>query len=61
MYGLRPGLEQKERDAKLALGPIKDSPNALADPMFQGWLWSYNAAEAGLGAWQTYLYGAPQG
>lgn len=55
MYGLRPGVEQKERDAKLALGPIKDSPNALADPMFQGWLWSYNAAEAGLGAWQTYL------
>lgn len=53
MYGLCRGPAQEDRDAKLSLGPIEGSPNALADPGFQGWLWGYDAADAGVKAWEA--------
>ncbi|KAJ4416990.1 hypothetical protein N0V82_006439 [Gnomoniopsis sp. IMI 355080] len=55
MYGMLSGPAQEERDAKLAQGLSKDSPNALADPTFQNWLWGYNAVEAGTKAWKAYV------
>jgi salicylate hydroxylase len=52
MYGLQDGLEQQERDQMLARGPGEESPDNLARPEFQKWLWGYDAAADGARAWE---------
>lgn len=51
MYGLHDGPEQQKRDERLALGV--DSPDELADPDFQKWLWGYDAAADAVRAWES--------
>ncbi|KAK3689565.1 hypothetical protein B0T22DRAFT_499243 [Podospora appendiculata] len=59
MYSLPDGPAQQERDAKLAFkGPLVGSPNALGDPVFQQWLWGYDAEIEGENAWAEFVEGA---
>lgn len=55
MYVLHDGPEQQKRDEKLALGLMKGSPDELADPDFQKWLWGYDAITDGARAWGERL------
>lgn len=45
VFGMPDGIAQQERDAQIAMDPHEGCPIALADPMFQKWLWGYNAVE----------------
>ena len=45
VFGMPDGIAQQERDAQTAMGPHEGCPIALADPVFQKWLWGYNATE----------------
>ncbi|KAH8882060.1 FAD/NAD(P)-binding domain-containing protein [Thozetella sp. PMI_491] len=55
VYSLPTGPAQRERDAKMALGPGEGNPNALADPGFQKWLWGYDAMAEGSRAWSEFM------
>lgn len=61
VYAMTDGPAQEERDRQLLQDvPCEDFPNYLADPVFQKWLFAYNAmAEAGK-AWEMYLQGNGQ-
>ncbi|KAI9698313.1 MAG: hypothetical protein M1820_007475 [Bogoriella megaspora] len=55
-YGLQDGPRQEERDIKLAADvPIEGHPNALEDPVFQKWLWGYDAISESENAWRSFL------
>ena len=43
VFGMPDGIAQQERDAQIAMDPHEGCPIALADPVFQKWLWGYNA------------------
>ena len=45
VFGMPDGITQQERDAQIAMDPHEGCPIALADPVFQKWLWGYNAIE----------------
>lgn len=45
VFGMPDGIVQQERDAQIAKDPHEGYPIALADPVFQKWLWGYNAIE----------------
>lgn len=45
VFGMPDGIAQHERDAQIAMDPHEGCPIALADPVFQKWLWGYNAVE----------------
>ena len=45
VFGMPDGIAQQERDAQITRDPYEGCPIALADPVFQKWLWSYNAIE----------------
>ena len=45
VFGMPDGIAQQERDAQIAMDPYEGCPITLADPVFQKWLWGYNAIE----------------
>lgn len=56
-HGYPDGPLQQERDRQLALEPFEGWPNAWADPVFQKWLWGYDAFEEAERAWEKYMDG----
>ena len=56
VYGLRDGPLQEGRDKQLAADvPVEGCPNALDDPMFQNWLWGYDAMLDAKQAWDIFM------
>jgi salicylate hydroxylase len=52
------GLRQAERDRQmLEYEPFEGFPNRWADPVFQQWLFGYDAHEEVEKAWQIYQSG----
>lgn len=52
------GDRQKERDRQLTqLEPFEGFPNRWADPVFQQWLFGYDAYKEAGAAWDTYRSG----
>ena len=52
-HGCPDGPLQQERDRLLKLPPFKGYPNAWADPVFQPWLWGYDAAAEAQKLWDS--------
>ena len=58
VYAMRDGPEQQERDRQLLQhAPFEGFPNFLADPVFQKWLFAYDALGEAEKAWKTYSRG----
>ena len=56
------GESQSERDRQmLEEEPFEGFPNPWADPIFQDWLFGYDAEKEVEGAWGRYLEGALPG
>lgn len=52
------GEQQRERDRQLRqCEPFEDYPNRWADPVFQQWLFGYDAYAEVEKAWDTYKKG----
>lgn len=45
VFGMPDGLGQEERDMQISWGTYEGSPIALADPVYQKWLWGYDASQ----------------
>ena len=56
-HGFPDGPLQEERDRQMALEPFEGYPNAWADPVFQKWLWGYDAVQEADKAWNVYKKG----
>ena len=53
VFGLPDGALQEQRDKQIFEGPdFVGSPIALADPVFQKWLWGYDAREEAQKVWE---------
>lgn len=59
MYSLRDGPEQRRRDSRMTWGLIPGSPNFVSDPLFQWWLWGYDATSDAERAWNEFLGVSP--
>ncbi|KAI5960431.1 uncharacterized protein KGF55_004723 [Candida pseudojiufengensis] len=57
IYHLPDGPKQQKRDALLAGTPSLGYPNRFADPVFQDFLWGYNAFDEIERAWGEYKKG----
>ena len=58
IFHLEDGERQQERDRQLLYEqPFEDFPNRWADPVFQPWLFSYDAHAEVEKAWKTYKAG----
>ena len=56
------GNQQKERDRQLLEEqPFEGYPNRWADPVFQPWLFGYDAQEEVESAWRRYVDGVFEG
>ena len=53
-HGYPDGPLQRERDRLMKLAPFAGHPNAWADPVFQPWLWGYDAAAEANNVWDAY-------
>ncbi len=52
------GEQQRERDRQLTQeAPFPGYPNRWADPVFQNWLFGYDADRKVDGAWERYKEG----
>ena len=58
MYALPDGPQQEERDRQLqSPGPSQHYPVPWLDPIFQDWMYSYDAEDEADRAWAKYLEG----
>ncbi|MCJ1355885.1 MAG: hypothetical protein MMC33_005877 [Icmadophila ericetorum] len=54
LFHLHDGERQRERDRQLSEAPFEGYPNRWADPMFQQWLFSYDAEKEADNAWRRH-------
>lgn len=58
IFHMEDGEQQQERDRQLTkLEPCEDYPNRWADPVFQNWLFRYDADREVESAWRRYKGG----
>ncbi|EGW31388.1 salicylate hydroxylase [Spathaspora passalidarum NRRL Y-27907] len=58
IYHMLDGAEQLQRDAKMLTQPPQiGCPNRFADPVFQDFLWGYDAFEEAKRGWEEYKQG----
>ena len=58
IFHMDDGSQQQERDRQLLeQEPFEGYPNRWADPVFQPWLFGYDAYAEAYKAWDTYIQG----